>query len=152
MADEKKLAEQENAAELKKRSEKKKPIILEWQGGIKESLPSGVQKVEIRNGNAGGASKQKKEKASPSDLPFPKNGFKAKIRKELKGRSGHPVLVIFGFTPHCPSKEQLTLICSKLKSSLGVGGTVEDASIVIQTLNEDRVKSLLDKFLGEPLA
>jgi translation initiation factor 1 len=131
-------------------SEKKKPIKLEWQGGIKESLSPGVKKVEIRNGSSGSISKKSQQNPSPKDTAFPKNGFKAKIRKELKGRSGHPVLVVFGFTPYPPSKEQLTLICSKLKSSLGCGGTVEEASIVIQTLNEDRLKALLDKLLIEP--
>lgn len=131
-------------------NEKKKPIKLEWQGGIKESLAPGVKKVEIRNGSSDSASKKAQEKPKSHDVAFPKNGFKAKIRKELKGRSGHPVLVVFGFTPYSPSKEQLTLICSKLKSSLGCGGTVEESHIVIQTLNEDRLKTLLEKLLLEP--
>jgi translation initiation factor 1 (eIF-1/SUI1) len=131
-------------------AEKKKPIILEWQGGIKESLPAGVKKVEIRDGSSKVNSKNAQKNSTAQNLPFPKNGFKAKIRKELKGRSGHPVLVIHGFTPHPPSGEHLNSICSKLKSSLGVGGTVEDGTIVVQTLNEDRVKTLLEKFLLEP--
>lgn len=131
-------------------NEKKKPIKLEWQGGIKESIAPGVQKVEIRNGSSDSVSNAAKKKTKSMDVVFPKNGFKAKIRKELKGRSGHPVLVVFGFTPYPPSKEQLTQICSKLKSSLGCGGTVEDSSIVVQTLNEDRLKALLEKLLLEP--
>ena len=131
-------------------NEKKKPIRLEWQGGIKESIAPGVKKVEIRTGSSNSGSKKTEEQPKSHDVAFPKNGFKAKIRKELKGRSGHPVLVVFGFTPYSPSKEQLTLLCSKLKSSLGCGGTVEESNIVIQTLNEDRLKALLDKLLLEP--
>jgi translation initiation factor 1 (eIF-1/SUI1) len=129
-------------------AEKKKPIKLEWLGGIKESVSERSTKIEIRTGS----SKQTKSMAKPvecQDEPAPKNGYQAKIRKEAKGRSGHPVLVIFGFTPRLPSSKALSEYCSKLKSSMGCGGTVEGDQIVLQTLDEPRLRMNLDKILKE---
>jgi translation initiation factor 1 (eIF-1/SUI1) len=129
-------------------AEKKKPIKLEWLGGIKESISEGSTKIEIRTGN----SKQQKavtKSVENNKEPAPKNGYQAKIRKEAKGRSGHPVLVVFGFTPRPPSPKVLAEFCSTLKSKMGCGGTVEGDQIILQTLDEVRLRSHLEKILKE---
>lgn len=43
-------------------------------------------------------------------------------------------------------KEELALLAKKLKASVGVGGSVKDGVIELQTSDRERVKLLLENF------
>lgn len=66
---------------------------------------------------------------------------RAVIRMERKGRGGKTATVVeqLGL-----SAKELDRFCRELKQSLGCGGTVEGATIVLQGDLRDRVKALLE--------
>jgi translation initiation factor 1 len=64
------------------------------------------------------------------------------VRLERKGRGGKSVTVIEGL--RVPHHEQLLLL-KELKTVLGTGGTVKDASLEIQGDHRDAIRVILEK-------
>lgn len=68
---------------------------------------------------------------------------KAKIKKEAKGRGGHPVLIIFHFSDgEALNPGSLEDLCRNFKSKLGCGGTVDKGEIILQTTDQEKVKKI----------
>ena len=88
----------------------------------REELPSGPAPAPVR---------EEKKATGPA---------KAVVRMERKGRGGKEVTVVEQL--ELPGAE-LERWCKELKQSLGCGGTVEEADIVLQGDHRDRVKALL---------
>lgn len=59
---------------------------------------------------------------------------------EKKGRNGKPVTVIEGFEG---SDSDLKTISKKIKTTLGIGGSEKDGTIVIQGDNRDKIMKML---------
>ncbi|UCH19967.1 MAG: translation initiation factor Sui1 [Deltaproteobacteria bacterium] len=69
--------------------------------------------------------KRKPSIAQPEDR---KDGI-IRIRREVKGRKGKTVTVIFGFQP---DQTDLKALAKQLKQQCGTGGSVKDNMIIIQ--------------------
>lgn len=63
---------------------------------------------------------------------------------EKKGRNGKPVTLIEGFEG---SDEELKKISKRIKTTLGIGGSEKDGTIIIQGDNRDKIMEIL-KNLG----
>lgn len=59
---------------------------------------------------------------------------------EKKGRNGKPVTLVEGFEG---SDEELKNISKKIKTSLGIGGSEKDGTIIIQGDNRDKIMRIL---------
>lgn len=59
---------------------------------------------------------------------------------EKKGRNGKPVTLIEGFQG---DETDLKLIAKKIKTTLGIGGSEKDGTIVIQGDNRDKIMTIL---------
>ncbi len=59
---------------------------------------------------------------------------------EKKGRNGKPVTIIEGFEG---SENDLKKISKKIKTTLGIGGSEKDGTIVFQGNNRDKVMEIL---------
>lgn len=59
---------------------------------------------------------------------------------EKKGRNGKPVTVIEGFEG---SDSDLKTISKKIKTTLGIGGSEKDGTIVIQGDNREKIMKML---------
>jgi translation initiation factor 1 (eIF-1/SUI1) len=116
-----------------------KPQKLEWTGGISESTKSNdVKKITLPNEKVNVAAPH-----SASAVGF-KKPEKLKLKRETKGRSGHPVIVLFEITPTMPIAS-LEQFAKELKSKLGCGGTSENNTVILQTQNVERVEKELVK-------
>ena len=82
------------------------------------------------------------------DFEMPEEKFKQKeplvCKFEKKGRNGKPVTVIEGWEG---SEEDLKKISKKIKTTLGIGGSEKDGTIIIQGDNRDKIMDIL-KELG----
>lgn len=78
-------------------------------------------------------------RCAPESSVVPKD-FTVKVRREIAGRNGKPVTVVF----ELPNQEKF---CEKLlkdlKKSLGAGGTYKNGRIEIQGDHRDRVAEIL---------
>ncbi len=111
-----------------------KPIKLEWQGNILTQSQEGHVSVKDSNEKI-----TKVEKRAPADIKG-----RAKLRTEVKGRAGKPVVVIFNFSdPNAQQEESLKYLCSKLKTTLACGGTVENKEIVLTIRDIVKLKEVL---------
>ncbi|MDO5615861.1 MAG: translation initiation factor [Cruoricaptor ignavus] len=82
------------------------------------------------------------------DFQMPEEPFVQKeplvCKYEKKGRNGKPVTLIEGFEG---SDEELKNISKKIKTTLGIGGSEKDGTIIIQGDNRDKIMQIL-KDLG----
>jgi translation initiation factor 1 len=74
------------------------------------------------------------------EKPPPSDGI-VRIRRESKGRGGKPVSVITGLGLEAAALKQLA---RELKQRLGVGGSVKQWDIEIQSEQRDKLKSELE--------
>ncbi|MFP7654493.1 translation initiation factor [Chryseobacterium proteolyticum] len=78
------------------------------------------------------------------DFEMPEEKFKQKeplvCKFEKKGRNGKPVTVIEGWEG---SEEDLKKISKKIKTTLGIGGSEKDGTIIIQGDNRDKIMDIL---------
>lgn len=124
---------------MQNKTEKKKPVKLEWQGGLLESKEESPVSLK---GQKPSVSKHK------DDESFPIHG-KVSLRYEKKGRGGNPVLVMTNFSdPNAKNSQSLKKLCSNLKEKLACGGTVENGEIVLMIRDEDRLKKILSSDFG----
>ncbi len=61
---------------------------------------------------------------------------------EKKGRAGKPVTIVEGFLG---SDEELKTISKKIKTTLGIGGSEKDGSIIIQGDNREKIMKILQE-------
>jgi translation initiation factor 1 len=123
---------------------KKKPVRLEWQGGIASAADDGfAARVELKSEKKSPQSKDLKEGHSSLSSGAYKGA--AKVRREVKGRGGKPVAVLSEFTPGI-AHLQLEDLCRKAKESLGCGGTVEGNALILQVDEYPRLEKLFAKF------
>lgn len=61
---------------------------------------------------------------------------------EKKGRNGKPVTLIEGFEG---TEDELKQISKKIKSTLGIGGSEKDGTIIIQGDNRDKIMKILQE-------
>ncbi len=82
------------------------------------------------------------------DFEMPEEAFKQKepliCKFEKKGRNGKPVTIVEGWEG---SEEDLKKISKKIKTTLGIGGSEKDGTIIIQGDNRDKIMNIL-KELG----
>ena len=78
------------------------------------------------------------------DLEMPEEAFKQKeplvCKFEKKGRNGKPVTIVEGWEG---SEEDLKKISKKIKTTLGIGGSEKDGTIIIQGDNRDKIMNIL---------
>ncbi|MBT2619763.1 MULTISPECIES: translation initiation factor [Chryseobacterium] len=78
------------------------------------------------------------------DFEMPEEKFKQKeplvCKFEKKGRNGKPVTVIEGWEG---TEEDLKKISKKIKTTLGIGGSEKDGTIIIQGDNRDKIMEIL---------
>ena len=65
-----------------------------------------------------------------------------RIRREVKGRKGKTVTVIFGFQP---GQIDLKALAKQLKQMFGTGGSVKDGGIIIQGDHREKLMKLLEE-------
>ena len=110
---------------------RKKPVKLEWQGGLLDSTPKATStsglKVDL--------------KADVELVPGEWKGT-VKVRREVKGRGGKPVALLCEFKPGA-SQRQKESLCRALKEKLACGGTVEAGEILVQVDDFARVQKEL---------
>ena len=113
-----------------------KPIKLEWQGNIISEAQGGRIAVKDTSEKI-----TKVEKKHPEAIKG-----RANIRTEVKGRAGKPVAIIFNFTdPSAQDEENLKYLCSKLKTILACGGTVEKHEVILTIRDIHKLKEALRK-------
>ena len=81
-----------------------------------------------------------KKKPSKAQPVFRQDGI-VRIRREVKGRKGKTVTVIFGFQP---GQTDLNALAKQLKQQCGAGGSVKDGVITIQGDHRVTVLKLLE--------
>ena len=78
------------------------------------------------------------------DFEMPEEAFVQKeplvCKFEKKGRNGKPVTIVEGGEG---SEEELKKISKKIKTTLGIGGSEKDGTIIIQGDNRDKIMVIL---------
>ncbi len=78
------------------------------------------------------------------DFTMPEEKFEQKeplvCKFEKKGRNGKPVTLIEGFEG---TDEELKKLSKKIKTTLGIGGSEKDGSIIIQGDNREKIMKIL---------
>ena len=122
--------------------QRKKPIKIGITGGILSSTPEDAVEVRIK-----GAPVEKSTSAPNHTSPTPLRGS-VKLRREVKGRAGKPVSVLFGFDdPAARNFENIRALQSRLKEMLACGGTAdaETLEVILQVDDLARVRQALVK-------
>ncbi|MEN9810945.1 MAG: hypothetical protein RLZZ488_2512 [Pseudomonadota bacterium] len=125
-------------------TQRKKPIKLELQGNLISSAPSDAVAVQIRGGESHGTTQPSATTASSAEL---KSGV-VKLRREVKGRAGKPVSVLYDFSdPAGKNSSALRALQAKLKQTLACGGTCDEDSgeIILQVDDLQRVRQILER-------
>lgn len=81
-------------------------------------------------------------KAPESSPSTPKGDGIVRLSRETKGRKGKGVTLISGLDL---SNEELKTVAKQLKQQCGVGGSVKQNIIEIQTDDREKLKTLLEK-------
>ena len=142
---------------MAEKTEKKKPVRLEWQGGLLDSGPGeNAQAVSLKNTSSSKNKTPAPAASTHSQTSDSKNGTQntpkniggtVKVRRESKGRAGKPVAFLFEFSdPAAHSTQNLKELLSKLKTHLACGGGLEDTGLVVQVDDVPRVLAALAKF------
>lgn len=121
---------------------RKKPVKLEFSANLVSANPEDANRVSIRNGSESAA---KPPKGAQSTTRI--SGL-VRLRREVKGRAGKPVAVVYGFDdPSANNKEALKELQAKLKTTLACGGTFDDAEgeIILQVDDLVRVRQVLER-------
>jgi translation initiation factor 1 len=79
---------------------------------------------------------KKKPKAQPMDR---QDGI-IRIRREVKGRKGKTVTVLYGFQP---GQTDLKALAKQLKKQCGTGGSLKDGVITVQGDHREKLLKLL---------
>jgi translation initiation factor 1 len=123
--------------------EQKKPVRLEWQGGIAESTATETAtRIVIKGSEASSQNSTQKSPPTNALKANPKGPERVRMRRETKGRGGHPVLILHDIEPK-QSPEMLKSFATSLKTKLGCGGTAENGEIILQTQNADAIEKKL---------
>lgn len=125
-------------------TQRKKPIKLELQGSLISSEPSDAVAVQVRGRESQSSSQTSTNTASGAEL---KSGV-VKLRREVKGRAGKPVSVLYGFTdPAGQDSSALRALQAKLKQTLACGGTCDEQAgeIILQVDDLQRVRQILER-------
>ncbi|MEY4064302.1 MAG: hypothetical protein RIR26_510 [Pseudomonadota bacterium] len=120
---------------------RKKPIKLEFETRLSTVSAPDAEQVRVR-----GTSQEGTPHTGLSE-PMPLSGT-VKIRREVKGRAGKPVTVLFDFTdPNAMHTPSLKGLQATLKEKLACGGTFEPDNfcIVLQVDDLKRVRTVLEK-------
>ena len=80
-----------------------------------------------------------KKKKPKTPLKTKQDGI-IRIRREVKGRKGKTVSVIYGFQPN---QVDLKTLAKQLKQQCGTGGNVKDDMIIIQGDHREKLMKLL---------
>jgi len=80
------------------------------------------------------------KKKKPKDILQTKQDGIIRIRRELKGRKGKTVTVIYGFQF---DRSNLKTLAKQLKQQCGTGGSVKDDMIIIQGDHREKLMKLL---------
>ena len=82
------------------------------------------------------------KKFPPEKTIGPKAARELRGRREVAGRNGKPVIVLFSIPA---SEPECLLLAQALKKSLGTGGTFKDGRIELQGDHREKVEALLLK-------
>ena len=124
---------------------RKKPQKLEFETRIISSDGSAAESVRVRGSDTDSPSLAVR---SLSDFSPTHLKGSVKLRREVKGRAGKPVSVLFGFSdPNASQAASLKALQAQLKESLACGGTFDEAesTIVLQVDDLKRVRTVLEK-------
>ncbi len=85
---------------------------------------------------------------SSSSILKPFKNLKLIVKLEKKGRAGKQVTLVQGFTAldtedYILPDEEIEPLAKKLKTKLGVGGSVKEGEIIIQGDHRDKIVELL---------
>lgn len=121
---------------------RKKPVKLELSADLFKEPSAGSDAVKIKGQeNLPSPSLQDSAQARPLS-------GQVKIRREVKGRAGKPVSVLFEFSdPNCSHAASLKALQAQLKEKLACGGSYDekDCIIVLQVDDLNRVRAVLQK-------
>ncbi|NBO38403.1 translation initiation factor [bacterium] len=124
---------------------RKKPIKLEFNTQLISSESPDSVAVQVRGSE--GVNSENKGFSGTGILTQPITGS-VKLRREVKGRAGKPVSILYGFDdPAAASDVNLKNLQSKLKETLACGGTFDttEQEIVLQVDDLTRVRKTLEK-------
>jgi translation initiation factor 1 (eIF-1/SUI1) len=124
---------------------RKKPLKLEFETRIVSSDGNASESVKVRGSDASSSSRAGRASTDSSAIALKGS---VKLRREVKGRAGKPVSVLFGFSDSNASQAaSLKALQAQLKESLACGGTFDEAegTIVLQVDDLKRVRSVLEK-------
>lgn len=120
---------------------RKKPIKLEITGELVSTPANDAVAVQVRG-------------STPTKTQSPAQGTPAaltgsvKLRREVKGRAGKPVAVLFGFDdPAAQQPGALKNLQAKLKETLACGGTFDETAgeIILQVDDLEKIRQTLGR-------
>ena len=111
---------------------------IPWQGQIKEDFIEDRPKILIKN--------TKEVPKQNTNFVFEKSNFKTLLQNHTitkSKRRGHQVCIISNFV--LTLNDDLKNLCSILKSKLACGGCVDDDTLILQSVDIDKISKLLKK-------
>lgn len=120
---------------------RKKPLKLELSGELISTPSDDGVAVQIR-----GASPVKAQAARHEEPKMLTGGVK--LRREVKGRAGKPVSVLYGFDdPAAHQQGALKNLQARLKETLACGGTFDEVTgeIILQVDDLERIRQTLSR-------